>query len=131
MEINFGILYYPFQLLIDFLNRISRINDTTTAIISVPEFTLSFMGYSATIFKATSFDLNSILVNETYKNIHAIYLGVVDIILWLGLVYLAQKCIHNILGGMDDDVPLENDYDTSDNHIGFGADISKNRKKRR
>lgn len=41
----FGILYYPFELLIQFLNRISQINDTTTAIISVPEFKLSFMRF--------------------------------------------------------------------------------------
>lgn len=39
----FGILYYPFELLISFLNRVSRLNDTTTAIISVPAFNLNFM----------------------------------------------------------------------------------------
>lgn len=99
---KFGILYYPFQLLIDFLNRVSQISDTTTAIISVPSFTLSFMGNSVTIFEAMSFDFNSILVNETYNNIHTIYLTVVDIILWLSLVFLAKKCLNNIIGGMND-----------------------------
>ena len=96
----FGILYYPFELLIDFLNRVSSLNDTNTAIISIPEFTLSFGEWSGTFFQGYSYDLNSILENETFKQIHDVYLVVVDIILWLGLVYLAAKCINSVIGGM-------------------------------
>lgn len=95
-----GILYYPFELLIDFLNRISTIKDTGTAIINVPEFSLDIMGYHATVINAYSFDLNSILVDDTYKNIHTIYLTVVDIILWLGVVTLAGKTMNSIIGGV-------------------------------
>ena len=93
----FGILYYPFELLIDFLNRVGRIDETSTAIINVPRFDIDFLGYQATLFQGYTFDFNSILVNETYKNIHIIYLTVVDIILWLSVVYLAAKCIHSII----------------------------------
>lgn len=97
---HFGILYYPFELLIDFLNRVGQINETTTAIISIPQFDINFMGYQATLFQGYTFDFNTILSNETYKNIHTIYLTVVDIILWLSVVYLAAKCIQNIIGGI-------------------------------
>lgn len=96
----FGILYYPFELLIDFLNRISTLNDTNTAIISVPAFTLIWGSWSTTIWSDVSYDLNTILENETYYNIHNIYLMVVDIILWLGLIYLASRTISHVLGGM-------------------------------
>lgn len=96
----FGILYYPFELLISFLNRVSQLNDTTTAIISVPAFTLNFMGHSATIFEAYSYDFNDLLVNDTFRNIHNIYLLMVDVILWLGVAYLASKCINHTIGGM-------------------------------
>lgn len=97
---TFGILYYPFDLLIDFLNRISGIANSNSAVISVPAFVLSFMGHSVTIFNSMSFDLNSILVNDTFKNIHDVYLVFTDVILWLGLVYLAANCLNNVIGGM-------------------------------
>ena len=100
----FGILYYPFEMLIDFLNRISTIGETSTAIISVPSFVLSFMGNSVTIFNNMSFDLNSILTNDTFKTMHDIYLIFTDIILWLGVVFLAGKCIRSVIGGMGDEV---------------------------
>lgn len=106
---KFGILYYPFQLLIDFLNRVGQIQDTSAAILNIPEFKISFMGYEGILWNAFNFDFNSILINETYKNIHTIYLTVVDIILYLSLVFLARKCLRNILGGMDDAVDYENE----------------------
>ena len=76
------------------------------------------------LWNGFSFDFNSILVNETYKNIHTIYLTVVDIILYLSLVFLARKCLRNILGGMDDSIDYANDIEPeTDNYkrnkIGF------------
>ncbi len=110
----FGILYYPVDLLIDFLNRVSALNDTGTAIINIPEFKLSFMGHEAVVLHAYSYDLNSILTNDTFKNIHTIYLTIVDLILWLGVVYLASNCMHMILGGVaDTSIP---DYDTTEEY---------------
>lgn len=98
----FGILYYPFEILIDFLNRVQIINETTTAIIHIPEFRFDFLGYEMILIPEYTFDFNSILINETYKNIHTIYLGVVDLILWLSVVYLASRCIKNVIGGITD-----------------------------
>lgn len=96
----FGILYYPFELLVQFLNRIGTIAYTNTALISIPEFKLNFMGSEVVFLSAFTYDLNTILDNQTFNNIHTVYLTVVDIILWLGLVYLASNCLHNVIGGM-------------------------------
>lgn len=108
----FGILYYPFELLVDFLNRIGQINDTNTAIFSIPEFKLSFMGYEATFFSGFTYDMNDILQNETFNNIHNTYLIITDILLWLGVVYLAANCLHSVIGGMGQAVQ-ETAYDNS------------------
>lgn len=63
---------------------------------------LSFLlcGFEAVLLSGISYDLNEILQNETFNNIHTIYLTIVDIILWLGVVYLAAKLLQNILGGI-------------------------------
>lgn len=104
---TFGILYYPFQVLIDFLNRVSGLSSSGTAIIHIPEFSFTLFGYQANIIQAYDFDFNSILLNDTYKNIHNIYLMVVDVIMWLGLIYLVKKLSHSIFGGIrDDDIQL-------------------------
>lgn len=99
----FGILYYPFELLIDFLNNISSIN-SSEPIMNIPSFNLNFMEYEATFFSGFTYNFNDLLVNDTFKNIHTIYLGIVDVILWLSVVYLASKCISNIVGGVADGV---------------------------
>ena len=97
---TFGILYYPFELLINFLNKIGNINDTNTAIIHIPAFSL--MG--ETFINEYSYNLNDLLQNETFNNIHTIYLTIVDMILWLGVVFLASKCIRTFIGGMSGEV---------------------------
>lgn len=100
---TFGILYYPLDLLIDFFNRIGAINDNS-ATIHIPQFDISFMGYTATVIKDYTFDFNSILANDTLKKLHDMYLVFVDILLWLGVVYLASNCIKTIVGGMTGEV---------------------------
>lgn len=98
----FGILYYPLELLIDFLNRINTIN-STEPIMNIPSFNIDFMGYQATFFSGFTYNFNDLLINDTFKNIHTIYLGIVDVILWLSVVYLASKCIKSIVGGISDE----------------------------
>lgn len=99
----FGILYYPFELLIDFLNNISTIN-SSEPVMNIPSFDIDFMGYQATFLNGFSYNFNDLLVNDTFKNIHTIYLVIVDVILWFSVVYLASKCINNIVGGIGDEV---------------------------
>lgn len=99
----FGILYYPFDLLIDFLNRFSNIAGSDP-IINIPEFKLEFMGFSAVLIKSFSYNFNDLLTNDTLKTIHNIYLTFVDIILWLGIVYLASNLMKHIIGSMSGEV---------------------------
>lgn len=94
---KFGILYFPLECVIDFLNRIGNISETTGSIISIPTFTLSFMDFSATFFNGFTYDLNSILENNTFKMLHDIYLVFTDIILWLFVVHLASKMIKMVI----------------------------------
>lgn len=74
---RFGIVYYPFELLIDFLTRIGNIQDTGNYVIHVPELKL----LDTTIIHSFDYDLNSLLQNETFKHIHTIAMIVVDAIL--------------------------------------------------
>lgn len=89
-----GALYYPVDLVVDFLNRISEISDNGSAVISWNEF--NFMG--ATLIQSGSYDLNSLLSNQAIKNIHDIYLVVVDVILYIFLIVLAKNTFVDIFG---------------------------------
>lgn len=100
---TFGILYYPFELLIDFLNRISSISNSSTAVLNIPDVKINMFGNELVLIKSFKYDFYSILTTDVYKNIHTIYLTVVDIILWLFLVSLASKCLHSVIGGIEKD----------------------------
>lgn len=94
-----GILYYPIDLVVSFLEKISELGDSKTAVIRWPNF--EFMG--ADLLKAGSYDLYSLInENETFKNIHSIYLVFTDVILWLGLVFLAKNTFVDVFGGKYD-----------------------------
>lgn len=94
-----GALYYPADIVVDFLTRIGDINESNTAIINIPQFKLNFMGYEAVVIPQYTYDLNSLLDNETFNNIHSIYLVVVDVILYLGLIVLAYNTFVSVFGG--------------------------------
>lgn len=94
-----GALYYPVDLVVDFLERISSLDESGSAVISGNGF--EFMG--AQLIPAFSYDLNSLLTNDTLKNIHDIYLTVVDVILYLCLIVLAKNTFVDIFGGKYDD----------------------------
>ena len=94
-----GALYYPVDIVVEFLNRVANLNESGTAVISGDGF--EFMG--AKVIPAFSYDLNSLLTNDTLKNIHNIYLTVVDVIFYLCLVLLAKNTFVDIFGGKYDD----------------------------
>lgn len=94
-----GALYYPIDLVVDFLDRISSLSETGSAVISGSGF--EFMG--AKLIPSFSYDLNSLLTNDVLKNIHDIYLTVVDVILYLCLIVLAKNTFTDIFGGKYDD----------------------------
>lgn len=96
----FGILYYPVDLVIQVLGRFSNI--------SVQEPIISFGSLSLfghVIIQPYSYNFNSLLTNDIFKNLHTFYLIVIDVILWLGLLVYCKNVIANIFGGkFTDDV---------------------------
>lgn len=107
-----GALYYPVDIVVDFLNRVAALEDSGTAIISGDGF--EFMG--AKVIPAFSYDLNSLLENETINNIHNIYLVVVDVILYLCLIVMAKNTFVDIFGGKYMDDAVETGYKIYDRH---------------
>lgn len=94
---RFGIIYYPFDLVIDFLTRVvdTCSNVSSSAVLNVPD--LDFMG--VTLIHAFTFDFNSLLVNDGLKTVYNIYLVVVDVILSLMLINLAKNTFAEVFGG--------------------------------
>lgn len=107
-----GALYYPIDIVVDFLNRVASLNDSGSAIISGNGF--EFMG--AKLIPAFSYDLNSLLTNDVLKNIHDIYLTVVDVILYLCLIILAKNTFVDIFGGKYLDDAVEAGYKAYDSY---------------
>lgn len=94
-----GFLYYPIDLVINFLERIGSLSDSGTAVIRWNDF--EFMG--ATIIPAYSFDFYDLLDNETFQNVHSFYLICVDVILYVFLIILAKNTFTDVFGGQYDD----------------------------
>ena len=94
---RFGILYYPIDLVIKFLDRIVNLVDgsVTSAVISIPDVKL----LGVVLIHSFEYDLYSLLANDTMKTVHNIYLVVVDAILCLMLVRLASHVATDIFGG--------------------------------
>lgn len=107
-----GAIYYPIDLVVDFLNRIGSLSEDSSAVINFSGYDL--MG--ATLIPAFSYDMNSILENETFRNIHNIYLVFVDVILYLGLVFMAQNVFVDIFGGKYLDDAVEFGYEAYDKY---------------
>lgn len=83
-----GFLSYPLQLIINILNKILNIN-WAEPIINIPDIPEPFTGNL--LIHATSFNLNSLLTNDTLKNVHDIYLILVDAVIIFALVNLAKN----------------------------------------
>lgn len=88
-----GFLWAPFDFIIEVLNRIANIN-FSEPIIDIPEIKEPFT--NKTLISATTFNFNSLLENETLKNVHDIYLFGVDFIICLGLYNLAKNKMEGV-----------------------------------
>lgn len=117
-----GLLYFPVDLVSNFLVKLGDISEDNDAIIRWDGF--SFMG--AEIIHSGSYDLNSLLTNNTLKNIHDIYLIFTDIILWICLIFFAKNTFTDIFGGKYDDVS-EFAEDVAD----YGISYDRNKEKAR
>ena len=80
-----GFLFYPFELIIDILNKILNI-DFENPIFNIPDIHEPFTNKK--IISATTFNLNDLLTNNTLKTVHDIYLILLDAFIVFGLVNL-------------------------------------------
>lgn len=94
---RFGLLYYPIELVIEFLNRIYNISESLDSgfIISFPDLKLM----DTVLIPSYSFDFAVFLENETFKNVYDIYLVCVDVILIFGLLILCSNVFAEVFGG--------------------------------
>lgn len=83
-----GFLFYPFELIIEILERIADIN-FSNPIFNIPNIQEPFT--NKTIISATTFNLNDLLSNSIFKNVHNIYLICVDAFIAFSLVNLAKR----------------------------------------
>lgn len=92
---HFGILIYPFNLIISLLGRINNIT-YVEPVLSIPELREPFNNYK--ICEATSFNFNNLLSNNTFLYIHNIYLIAVDVILIFLFIKFCKKTFEEIFG---------------------------------
>lgn len=83
-----GFLFYPFELIMDILDKIVNIN-FNDPVIHIPDINEPFTNNK--LISATTFDFNSLLSNSILKNIHDIYLVGVDVVIVIALVNLAKR----------------------------------------
>lgn len=94
LKINLGALFYPIDLLFDFLTRLDRI-DTVQPTIVVPTVREYFT--NTVIINGFTYDLNSVLQNETFAQVYDIYLNFVDFILFIAISYHLYKVLKEFI----------------------------------
>ena len=67
--------------------------------ITIPALNINFFGNTYTVFNGYVYDFNELLVNDTFKTVHTVYLTIVDVILYLWLVVLAYNSFSDVFGG--------------------------------
>lgn len=88
---SFGLLYYPFELLVSFVNRYLSIPNEGDIIIDVKALKIPYKGQEYIIFPAYTFNFNTIFNLNGFGTIRNIYLVVVDVIVIFALVNLLAK----------------------------------------
>lgn len=90
---RFGLLFYPFELIIDILNKILNINLSDPAF-SIPEIKEPSTG--KVLFAARHYDFNSLLENSVFKTMHDIYFIIVDAIIVFALINLIKRKLEEV-----------------------------------
>ena len=86
-------LFYPFELIIDILNKILNIN------LSEPSFSIPEIKEPSTgkvLFAARHYDFNSLLDNSDFKTMHDIYFIIVDVIIVFALINLIKRKLEEV-----------------------------------
>lgn len=128
---RFGFLYYPFELVIDVLNRISALKFSDSFVLSFPDLKISLFGEESTLIKSFSYNFNDLVAVSPFDSIYDFYLIAVDVILILGLVILIKNTFVEIFGGKfaDDVVHNLNSNSTTSSKNSNTSNSSKNNKK--
>ena len=90
---HFGFLFYPFEFIISFLNRVLNIN-YSEPILTIPELREPF--FNNKILDETVFNFNSILSNSTIVFVYNIYLVVVDSILIFSFIIFCKHIFEEV-----------------------------------
>lgn len=88
-----GFLWTPFDIIIEILNKILNIN-FSEPIFHIPEINEPFSG--SKLISEYDYNLNSLLDNDVFNNIHNIYLFGVDAVIIFALINLARKKIEEV-----------------------------------
>ena len=88
-----GFLSYPLDLILNVLERIKSIN-FEEPIIQIPDFVEP--STNEKIINARTYNLNSLLENNTFKTCHDVYLVLVDAIIIFGLVNLLKNKMEEV-----------------------------------
>lgn len=94
MEDHFGVLYFPFQVFFDLLDKIVNFTPPENPSITFPG--LSIMGQS--LLKPIHYDF-AVIPIPWLQGVHDLYLFAVDAIIGFWLVRLAYKKLQEIMGG--------------------------------
>lgn len=89
-----GFLSYPLELILNILERIKTIN-FEEPIIQIPDFVEP--STNEKIISSRTYNLNSLLENNTFKTCHDIYFVLVDAIIIFGLVNLLKNKMEEVL----------------------------------
>lgn len=89
-----GFLSYPLELILNVLERIKTIN-FDEPIIQIPDFVEP--STNEKIISSRTYNLNSLLENNTFKTCHDIYFVLVDAIIIFGLVNLLKNKMEEVL----------------------------------
>lgn len=90
---HFGFLFYPFEFIISFFNRVLNIN-YSEPILTIPELREPF--FNNKILDETVFNFNSILSNSTIVFVYNIYLVVVDSILIFSFISFCKHIFEEV-----------------------------------
>lgn len=88
-----GFLWTPFDIIIEILNKILNIN-FSEPIFHIPEINEPFSG--SKLICEYDYNLNDLLDNEVFKNIHNIYFISVDAVIIFALINLARRKIEEV-----------------------------------
>lgn len=86
-------MWTPFDIIIEILNKILNIN-FSEPIFHIPEINEPFSG--SKLISKYDYNLNSLLDNDIFKNIHDIYFIGVDAVIIFALINLARRKIEEV-----------------------------------